>query len=112
MALDQTFFLEMPPIQAALLIELSRHFKSEGDAMIFLILRDEDGHPSRLIVRSTPVSTRTTVDIATFATERAIAHTGLLTDGSGDAARRHLEDALRSLQAASTAADQPTVGRA
>ena len=106
------FFFPMPPVQAALLAELRNHFRDSGDAMIFILIRDENGVPEKILVRSTPVSTRTTVDIATFATERAISHCGLLGDGSGDAARRHLEDALRSLQAANVAADAPTVGRA
>lgn len=105
-----------PPASTALVPALAEALAA-GHGAVVVLAEMSDGVATRLAWRTTPVSTLTLQEIATFVLEQTIARARRLADGSAAAALPHLSDALRSLQAAFAALDDasrapPTIGRA
>ena len=105
-----------PPDGADLPSTLSKAIDA-GHGAVVVLIETRDGIATRLAWRTTPVSTLTLHEIATFVLEQTIARANRLADGSADRSLPHLDDALRSLQAAFAALDDeaaphPTIGRA
>ncbi|WP_333822830.1 hypothetical protein [Pinisolibacter sp.] len=109
-----------PPTATDLVPALTEALDAGHGVVMVLIEFDGDGDgdvAERLALRTTPVSTLALHQIATFLLEQTIVRARGLADGSGGRALPHLDDALRSLQAAFAALDDaqpapPTIGRA
>ena len=105
-----------PPTSTDLVPALAEALAA-GHGAVVVLAEMTDGVATRLACLSTPVSTLTMHEIATFVVEQTIARARRLADGSAASALPHLDDALRSLQAAFAALDDaspapPTIGRA
>ena len=105
-----------PPPHLGMTTALSEALADGLDAIVIFV-DVEEGVPRRLALRSTGVAALTLMEVALLLTETSLSSTRALTDGSGRPALPHLDDALRSLQAALVALDDaqpapPTIGRA
>jgi len=99
-----------------LLADLAAGLAAGKQALVVLVTTDDDHVPTLLEMRSTMLSALSRAEVATYVLEQAIAQARRMEDGSAALPLVHLEDALRSLEAAamSVASDapMPTIGRA
>lgn len=101
---------------ATLLADLATGLAAGKQAVVVMVTTDADHVPTLLEMRSTKLSALSRAEVATYVLEQAIAQARRAGDGSADLPLVHLEDALRSLEAAAMSigadATATVIGRA